>query len=108
MKRPPKDPTTRAIEGIQGIIVRLRELAEGLRKHADTLDAEGHHSAAHLASARANGIDRERIGLGEAINIATPKEEREKARKTKERKQGGYYVADGKGHIGLVPLKESK
>lgn len=76
MKRPTKDPTTRAIEGVQGIIVRLRDLANGLRERADVLDERHRYSAAHIARARANSIDREAAALEEVERLAAAEEEK--------------------------------
>lgn len=76
MKRPPKDPATRAIEGVQGIIIRLHDLADGLRKRADVLDERHRYSAAHIARSRANSIDREARALEEVAALAVTEEEK--------------------------------
>lgn len=75
MKRPPKDPTARAIEGVQGIIIRLHDLADGLRKRADVLDERHRYSAAHIARSRADSIDREATALEEVERLAAATEE---------------------------------
>lgn len=76
MKRPPKDPADRAVEGVNGIIVRLHDLADGLRKRADVLDERHRYSAAHIARSRANSIDREAAALEEVERLAAAEEEK--------------------------------